>query len=95
MLGARTKATNETRRVGKTVGSNGAVPFQAEIQSECAFTHMNAVFRKNLTNALAVAANDVSTASDTGGALDGGRDRAPFCRTTATRIWGVCGPPGV
>jgi hypothetical protein len=41
------------------------VPSQAEIQCECAFTYMNAVFRKNLTDALAVDANDIDTASDT------------------------------
>jgi hypothetical protein len=68
------------------------VPFQAEIQCECAFTYMNAVFRKNLTDALAVAANDVDTACDTGGGLDDGWDRARFCRTNATCIWGVSDP---
>jgi hypothetical protein len=29
----------------------------------CAFTYMNAVFRKNLTQAMAVEANDVDTAA--------------------------------
>ena len=53
---------------------------------------MNAVFRKNLTDALAVDANHVDTASDTSGALDDGRERARFCRTTATCIWGVSDP---
>jgi hypothetical protein len=53
---------------------------------------MNAVFRKNLTDALAVAANDVDTACDTGGGLDDGWDRARFCRTNATCIWGVSDP---
>jgi hypothetical protein len=68
------------------------VPSQAEIQCECAFTYMNAVFRKNLTDDVAVDANDVDTASDTGGALNGRRDRARFCRTNATCIWGVSAP---
>ena len=45
---------------------------QAEIQCECAFTYTNAVFRTNLTDALAVDANHVDTASDTDGALDDG-----------------------
>ncbi len=45
------------------------MPSQAEIQCECAFTYMNAVFRKNLTDALSVDAHDVDKASDTGGAL--------------------------
>jgi hypothetical protein len=53
---------------------------------------MNAVFRKNLTDALAVAANDVDTAPDRGGALGDDRDRAGFFRTTATCIWGVSDP---
>jgi len=68
------------------------VPSQAEIQCECAFTYMNAVFRKNLTDARAVDANDVDTAFDTGGALGDGRDRARFCRTTLICIWGVSDP---
>jgi hypothetical protein len=53
---------------------------------------MNAVFRKNLTDALAVDANDVDTASDTGSAFNDGRDRARFGRTNATCIWGVSDP---
>jgi hypothetical protein len=53
---------------------------------------MNAVFRKNLTDALAVNANHVATASDTSGALGNDRDRARFGRTTATCIWGVSDP---
>jgi hypothetical protein len=92
MLGARMNATNETRKVGKQSGGDGAVPSQAEIQCECAFTYMNAVLRKNLTDTLAADANDVDTASDTGGALNDGRDRARFCRTDATCSWGVSDP---
>jgi hypothetical protein len=53
MLSARTNATNETRKVGKQSRCDGTVPFQAEIRCECAFTYMNAVFRKNLTDARA------------------------------------------
>jgi hypothetical protein len=53
---------------------------------------MNAVIRKNLTDALAVDANDVDTVSDTSGAFGDGRDRARFCRTIATCIWGVSDP---
>jgi len=53
---------------------------------------MNAVIRKNLTDALAVDANDVDTASDTSGAFGDGRDRARFCRTIATCFWGVSDP---
>ena len=39
--------------MGKQSGGDGGGPFQAEIQCECAFTYMNAVSRKNLTDALA------------------------------------------
>jgi hypothetical protein len=46
------------------------------MQCECAFTFMNAVFRKNLTDALAVDANHVDTASDRSGALGDGRDKS-------------------
>jgi hypothetical protein len=92
MLSARTNATNETRKVGKQSGGVGAVPSQAEIRWKCAFTYMNVVSRKNLTGARAVDANDVDTASETGGAFGDGKDRARFCRTTATFIWGVSDP---
>ena len=37
---------------------DGAVPSQVEIRCGCAFTYVNAVFRKNLTEALAINAND-------------------------------------
>ena len=68
------------------------MPSRAAIQRKCAFTYMNAVSRKNLTDALTVDANHVDTASDTGGAFGDGRDRARFCRTKATCIWGVSDP---
>ena len=68
------------------------MPSRVKIQCECAFTYMNAVFRKNLTDALAADANHVDTASDTSGAFGDGRDRARFCRTIATCIWGVSDP---
>ena len=47
------------------------MPSQAEIRCECAFTYMNAVFRKNLTESMAVDANDENAAFDTGGASGG------------------------
>jgi hypothetical protein len=53
---------------------------------------MNAVIRKNLTDALAVDAKDVDTASDTSGVFGDGRDRTRFCRTIATCVWGVSDP---
>jgi hypothetical protein len=36
-----------------------------KIRCECAFTYMNAVFRKNLTQAMAVDANSEDAALDT------------------------------
>ena len=42
------------------------MPSQAEIRCECAFICMNAVFRKNLTEALAGDANGKDTAFDPG-----------------------------
>ena len=87
----RTRRTRRARS-GEQSEGDGAVPSQAEIRCKCAFTYMNAVPRKNLTDALAVDGNDVHTASDTGGALGDRRDRARFCRTTVTCIWGVSDP---
>ena len=53
------------------------MPSRVEIQCECAFTYMNAVFRKNLTDADAVDANHVDTASATSGAFGvAGTERA-------------------
>ena len=65
---------------------------QAAIRWKCAFTYMNAVSRKNLTDALAVDANDVDTAADTGGALNDGSDRARFSLDERECIWGVSDP---
>jgi hypothetical protein len=45
----------------ETVAGDGAVPSQAEIRWKCAFTYINAVSRKNLTDACAVDANGRST----------------------------------
>jgi hypothetical protein len=92
MLRARTNATNETRKVGEQSGGDGAVPYQAEIRCECAFTCMNAVSRKNLTDARAVVANHVRTALDTGAALGGVIGIAPSRRMIVTRMWGVSDP---
>jgi hypothetical protein len=90
--GQRENEPDETRKVGKQSGGDGAVPSQAEIQCECAFTYMNAVLRKNLTDTVAIDANDGDIASDTGGALNDRKDRARFCRTNATCTSGVSDP---
>ena len=68
------------------------VPSQAEIRCECAFTYMNAVFRKNLTEALAGDANDEDTALDPCGAFSGVTGIALSRRTNVTRTSGVSDP---
>ena len=45
----------------ETVGGDSAVPSRAEIRWKCAFTYINAVSRKNLTDACALDANGWST----------------------------------
>jgi hypothetical protein len=78
--------------VAKQLGGDGAVPSQAEIRCGCAFTYMNAVFRKNLTEALAGDANHDDTALDTGGAFSGVTGIALPRRTNVTRTSGVSDP---
>jgi len=58
------------------------------IQSECAFTYMNAGFRRTCQ------ASWLSTqaAGDTTAHSTQSQDRARFGRTTVTRIWGVSDP---
>jgi hypothetical protein len=92
MLSARTNATNETRKVWERSGGDGAVPYQAEIRCECAFTCMNAVSRKNLTDAYTESANNVRTALDAAAAFGGVAGIAPSCRMIATCMWGVSDP---
>ena len=65
---------------------------RAAIQRKCAFPYMNAVSRKNLTDARAVNPNDVRTALDTGAAFGGVTGIAPSRRMTATCMWGVSDP---
>jgi hypothetical protein len=84
--------TNETRRWEDRQEITARCRLGSRF-SASARSHMNAVIRKNLTDALAVDANDVDTASDTSGALGDGRDRARFCRTIVTCIWGVSDHP--
>ena len=65
-----------------------------EIRCRCAFTYMNAVFRKNLTEALAGDANDEDTALDPGGAFSAVTGIALSRRTIATWSSGVSDPGG-
>jgi hypothetical protein len=65
---------------------------RAAIRRKCAFTYMNAVSRKNLTDARAVNANDVRTALNTGAALRGVTGIAPSRRMIVTCMWGVSDP---
>jgi hypothetical protein len=44
-----TYETNVTRWSGRMAEGDGVVPSQVEIRCGCAFSYMNAVFRKNLT----------------------------------------------
>ena len=53
---------------------------------------MNAVRGQNLSDALMRGENDAGTEQGPGGALGDVTDRARFCRTTATCIWGVSDP---
>jgi hypothetical protein len=50
-------------QVERQAGCNGRDRLGRWIRCECAFTYMNAVFRKNLTQLMAVEANDVDTAA--------------------------------
>jgi hypothetical protein len=59
------------------------------IRWKCAFTHINALSRKNLTDARAFNANDVSTPLDTGAAFGGITGIAPSRRMIVTCMWGV------
>ena len=92
MLSARTNTTNETRKVGQQSGGDGAVPSQVETRYECAFTLYEHDFPEEPDRRARVDANDLDAASDMGGALNDIRDRARFCRTKATCIWGVSDP---
>lgn len=65
---------------------------RAAIRWKCAFTYMNAVSRKNLTDARAVNANDLRTALDTGAAFSGVTGIAPSRQMIVTCMWGVSDP---
>ena len=71
---------------------DGAVPSQVELRYGCAFTYMNAVFRKNLTEALAINASDEDTALGTGSAFDGVTGITQSRRTIVTCAPGVSDP---
>jgi hypothetical protein len=69
------------------------VPPRAAIRWKCAFTYMNAVSGKNLTDARARSnANDMRTALDTGGAFGGVIGIAPTHRMIVTCMLGVSDP---
>jgi len=57
---------------------------RAAIRRKCAFTYMNAVSRKNLTDARAVNASHVSTTLDTAAAFGGVSGIAPSRRMIVT-----------
>jgi hypothetical protein len=76
----------------ETVRRSQRVLSRAAIRRKCAFTYMNAVSGKNLTDARAVDANDVSTPLDTGAAFGCTTDIAPSRRMIVTCMWGVSDP---
>jgi hypothetical protein len=69
------------------------VPSQAEIQVRVRVHLMNAVSGKNLTGVFSLMESIGVWPHDIGGALRSVTDEARFCRTNATRIWGVSDPP--
>jgi len=81
-----------TRWSERRAEGDDAVPSQVEIRCVCAFTYMNAVFRKNLTEALAGDASDEDTALDPGGAFSGVTGIALSRRTIVTWTSGVSDP---
>jgi hypothetical protein len=74
------------------VEGDDAVPSQTEIRCGCAFTYMNAVFRKNLTEALVGDANEEGTAIVPDGEFSGVTGIALPRRTIVTCTWGVSDP---
>ena len=68
------------------------MPSQAKIRCECAFTYMNAVFRQNLTESMAVDVNDDHATLDASRALCGATGIALSRRTIVTRTFGVSDP---
>ena len=83
---------SETRGLEEQAGGNGRWPSQALIQLECAFTYMNAVSGENLSGVFVPM--KFKGVSRTTHVRRSRRftDRARFCRTTVTCIWGVSDP---
>jgi hypothetical protein len=71
LVSVRTNATNETSKVGEQSGGDSAVLSQAAIRWRCAFTYMNAVFRKNLTERARSQFERRATEIDTGAVFSG------------------------
>jgi hypothetical protein len=92
MFSERTDVANETRRLEDRQEMTARCRLDSRFSASAPSPYMNAVFRKNLTDGLTVDANHVDIASDTSGAFGNGRERARFCRTIATCIWGVTDP---
>jgi hypothetical protein len=68
------------------------MPSRAEIQCECAFTHMNARSRQNLSDAATAQMNRERGGRRKGGALDSVIGIALSRRTIMTCMWGVSDP---
>ena len=82
-------ASRSRRAGGREAGGGDRRPPRFRIQSECALTNMNAVSGENLTSRVLTDDVVAGASQDTGGALRSVTDRARFCRTTRTCIWGV------
>jgi hypothetical protein len=97
MLSSRTNATNETRKVGKQSGGDSAGAVSGGDSVEVRVTYMNAVSRKNLTDACAWLVRTTRAPRDTSAAFGGVTGIAPSRRMTTTCTWGVSDPcgPGV
>ena len=65
---------------------------RAVIRRKCAFTYMNAVSRKNLTDAPAQLTGTWHTALDTDASSGGVTGIAPSRRMIVTCMWGVSDP---
>ena len=74
------------------LGGDGAVPSQAEIRCECAFSDMNARSRQNLSEAATARMNRVRSGRGKGGALASVLGMALSRRTTVTGMRGVSDP---
>jgi hypothetical protein len=87
--GAQRETERDERdaQVGRQAGGDGAVPSQAEIQCECAFTYRNASSRRNLSGASTAEMNRARNGPGKGGAHDSVTGIALSRRMIVTCMW--------